>query len=90
MQKLQDFKTILAAIHLLFKIVINLKILENSQEYVYSEVLFVYKTVNCKVINVEFLSRVLPLNNSAFMVKWKCLELLYSSKGMCRIDSQLK
>ena len=26
MQKLQDFKTILAAIHLLFKIVINLKI----------------------------------------------------------------
>ena len=34
LQKLQDFKTILAAIHLLFKIVINLKILENSQEYI--------------------------------------------------------
>ena len=39
LQILQDFKTILAAIHLLFKIVINLKILENSQEYVYSEVI---------------------------------------------------
>ena len=39
LQKLQDFKTILAAIHLLFKIVINLKILENSQEYIYSEVI---------------------------------------------------
>ena len=52
--------------------------------------LFVYKTVKCKVINVEFLSRDLPLNNSAIMVKWKCLKLLYSSKGMCRIDSQLK
>ena len=32
LQKLQDFKTILAAIHLVFKTVINLKILENSQE----------------------------------------------------------
>ena len=31
--------TNLAAIHLLFKIVIYLKILENSQEYVYSEVI---------------------------------------------------
>ena len=40
MQKLEDFiKTILAAIHLLFKTVINLKILENSQEYVDSEVI---------------------------------------------------
>ena len=39
LQKLQDFKTILAAIPLLFKIVINLKILQNSQEDVYSEVL---------------------------------------------------
>ena len=38
LQKLQDFKTILAAIHLLFKIAMNLKILENSLEYVYSEV----------------------------------------------------
>ena len=52
--------------------------------------LCVYKTVKCEVINVEFLSRDLPLNNSAIMVKWKCLKLLYSSKGMCRIDSQLK
>ena len=31
---------LIAAIHLLFKIVINLKILENSQEYVNSEVIF--------------------------------------------------
>ena len=52
--------------------------------------LFVYKTVKYEVINVEFLSRGLPLNNSAIMVKWKCLKLLYSSKRMCRIDSQLK
>ena len=52
--------------------------------------LFVYETVKCEVINVEFLSRDLPLNNSVIMVKWKCLKLLYSSKGMCRIDSQLK
>ena len=37
LQKSQDFWTILAAIHLLFKIAINLKILENSQECVYSE-----------------------------------------------------
>ena len=36
-QKWQDFKTILATILLLFKIVINLKILENSQVYVHSE-----------------------------------------------------
>ena len=62
-------KTILAAIHLLFKIVINLKILENSQEYLYSEVTCLYKTVKCEVINVEFLSKDLPLNNSAIMVK---------------------
>ena len=32
------FITILAVTHLLFKIVINLKILENSQEYICSEV----------------------------------------------------
>ena len=51
--------------------------------------LFGYKTVKCEVINVEFLSSDLSLNNSAIMVKWKCLKLLYSSKGMCRIDSQL-
>ena len=41
-------------------------------------------------IYVEFLSRDLPLNNSAIMVKLKCLKLLYSLKVMCRIDSQLK
>ena len=52
--------------------------------------LFVYKALKCEVINVEFLSRDLLLNNSAIMVKWKCLTLLYSSKGMCRIDSQSK
>ena len=54
------------------------------------EKLFVYKTVKSEVIIVEFLSRDLPLNNSAIMVKWKCLKLLCSSEGMCRIDSQLK
>ena len=52
--------------------------------------LFVYKTVKCEVIDVAFLGRDLPLNNSAIMVKRKCLKLLYSSKGMCRIESQLK
>ena len=31
--------------------------------------LFVYKTVKCEVINVEFLGRDLPLNNSGIMVK---------------------
>ena len=35
LQKLQDFQTILEAIHLLF----NLTILETSHEYVYSEVI---------------------------------------------------
>ena len=43
------------------------------------------KTVKSEVINVEFLSRDLPLNNSVIMVKWKCLKLLYSSEAMCRI-----
>ena len=52
--------------------------------------LLVYKTVKCEVINVEFLSRDLPLNNSAIMIKWKCLKLIYSWKGMCKIDSWLK
>ena len=52
--------------------------------------LFVYKTVKCEVINVEFLSRDLSLNNSVITVKWKCLKLLYLSKGMCKTDSQLK
>ena len=31
--------------------------------------LFVYKTVKCEVIDVAFLGRDLPLNNSAIMVK---------------------
>ena len=31
--------------------------------------LLVYKTVKCEVINVKFLSRGIPLNNSAIMVK---------------------
>ena len=52
--------------------------------------LFVYRTVKCEVINVELLSSDLPLNNSAIMVNWICLKLLYSLKGMCGIDSQLK
>ena len=52
--------------------------------------LFVYKTVKCEVFNDEFLSRDLPFNNSAIIVKWKCLKLLYSSKGRCSINSQLK
>ena len=52
--------------------------------------LFVYETVKCEVTNIGFLSRDLPLNNSAITVKWKCLKSLHSSKGMYRIDSQLK
>ena len=52
--------------------------------------LFVHKTVKCEVINVKFPSRDLPLNNSAIMVKGKHLKLSYSSKGICRIDKQLK
>ena len=73
LQKLQDFKTILAVIYLLFKIIINLK---NIRKYVYSVYrstsivkLLVYKTVKYEVINVEFHSRDLPLNNSVIMVK---------------------
>ena len=31
--------------------------------------LFVYKTVKCEIIDVEFFSRDLPLNNYAIMVK---------------------
>ena len=52
--------------------------------------LFVYKTVKWEVINVEFLSKELSLNKSGVTVKWKCLKLLYSSKGTCRIDNQFK
>ena len=82
---------------MLFKIVIDLKILENSQAYVFNEdmtkTLYVFnedKTVKCEVINVDFLSRDIPRNKSAIMFEWKCLKLLYSSKEMFRIDSQLK
>ena len=49
--------------------------------------LFVYETVKCEVINVEFLSRHLALKKNAIMAKLKCLKLSYPSKG---IDSQLK
>ena len=52
--------------------------------------LFIYETVKCEVINVEFLSRDISLKNSAIMVKWKCLKFLYLSKVVCTIDSQLK
>ena len=52
--------------------------------------LLVCKTVDCEVINVEFINRNLHLNSSAVMIKWKCMKLLYSSKGICRNDSQLK
>ena len=48
-----------------------------------------YKTVKCEVINVKFFSKDLTLNNYAYTVKRKCLTLLHSSKGMCRIDSKL-
>ena len=41
--------------------------------------LFVHKTVKYEVINVKLLSWDLPLNNSAIMVKRKCLKLLYLS-----------
>ena len=54
--------------------------------YVFNE----HKTVKCEVVTVDFLSRDIPRNNSAIMVKWKCLKLLYASKGMSRIDSQLR
>ena len=73
LQKLQDFKTILAVIYLLFKIIINIK---NIRKYVYIVYrstsivkLIVYKTVKYEVIYVEFPSRDFPLNNSVVMVK---------------------
>ena len=64
----------------------NLKILRSTSIVK----LYVYKTVNCEVINFKLLSRDLSLHNFAIMVKWKCLKLLYLSKGMCKIDSQSK
>ena len=39
-QKWQDILTIVAAIHLLSKVIINLKILENSQKYIYGELIY--------------------------------------------------
>ena len=39
LQELQDFKTIFAAINWLFQIVINLKMLKNSQKDIYIEVI---------------------------------------------------
>ena len=38
--------------------------------------LFVYKTVKCEIINVEFLSRDLPLNNSANYGSMKMSEII--------------
>ena len=52
--------------------------------------LLLYKTVKCEVINVKFLSRGIPLNNSANMVKWKCVKFLYLSKVMCRQSIEQK
>ena len=43
------FKSKVAVIHLLLKIV-NLKILKNPQEYVYSEVIFFTKILNAKLL----------------------------------------
>ena len=43
------FKSKVAVIHLLLKIV-NLKILKNPQEYVYSEVFFFQKNLNTKLL----------------------------------------
>ena len=48
--------------------------------------LFAYKTVKCEVVNVEFLTRDLPLKNSAIMVKRKCLNYIHQKE--CWIDSQ--
>ena len=31
--------------------------------------LYVYETVKCEVINIEFFSKDFPLNNSAIMIK---------------------
>ena len=87
LQKLQYFKIILAAIHLFFKIIINLKTLENSQTYFYFEVILFIKLLNVKLLLSNFSAEIILWT---IMVEWKRLKLLYSSKGMCRIDSQLK
>ena len=63
------------------------KLSENPQEHVYSEVICSKNFLNVRLL---MSNRDLPLKNSAIMVKWKCLKLLHLSKGMCRIDSQLK
>ena len=59
---------ILAGIHLLFKIAINLKILEILR-YTFIGKLFVHKNVRWEVINVAFLRIYLAPKNSAKMVK---------------------
>ena len=69
LQKLQDCKTILAGIHVLFKIVINPKILENSQEYVYREVILFIKLLNVKLLMSNFSAEILTLSNSEIMIK---------------------
>ena len=65
MQKLQDFLTILAAINWLFKIVINLKILEDSQEYAYSEV---WSYLFIKLLNVKLLMSNFSIFSCYFIV----------------------
>ena len=39
---------------------------------------------------IHLLFKICSICSSAIMAKWKCLKLLHSSKGMCRMDSQLK
>ena len=52
----------LAVIHLLFKIV-NLKILENLQEHIYSEVFFIYiKLSNAKLLMSNFSAEIFIFN----------------------------
>ena len=52
--------------------------------------LFVYiKLLNVKLLMSNSQQRS-SSEHSEIMVKWKCLKLLYSSKGMHRINSELK
>ena len=52
--------------------------------------LFVYKTVKCEVINVKFLTRDLPLNNSAIMVKCKCLKYYFHQEECAALTVNFK
>ena len=54
---------------MLFKIVINPKILENSQEYVYREVILFIKLLNVKLLMSNFSAEILTLSNSEIMIK---------------------